>query len=216
MLAFFANLSFIEFQVRNFASFRLFSVIGGFKWFWMESLHKNIQSRMEFPLAPFLVLHFSCYTLMTFLMMLSVIFVSVLVIEFICAGDRVSSLYSKMWLGIWSVGATRVGFWGTRVRFWTWIYLRRKWLVALSAGKSRLVSFDRSNNTVAIDMKMDGSVLGEISSFKMLGLSFSFKLDWGSYIISIAKTAPKKIGTLICFNKYLSHEVDHTALGWCS
>ena len=33
---------------------------------------------------------------------------------------------------------------------------------------------------------MDGSILEEKSSFKMLGLTFSSKLDWGSYIISIA------------------------------
>ena len=38
------------------------------------------------------------------------------------------------------------------------------------------------------------SVLEEKSSFKMLGLAFSPELDWGSYIISIAKTASKKIG----------------------
>ena len=41
---------------------------------------------------------------------------------------------------------------------------------------------------------MDVSVLEEKSSFKMLGLAFSPTLDWGSYIISIAKTASKKIG----------------------
>ena len=43
---------------------------------------------------------------------------------------------------------------------------------------------------------MDGSVLEE-KNFKMLGLTFSSKLDWGSYIISIVKTAFKKIGALI-------------------
>ena len=41
----------------------------------------------------------------------------------------------------------------------------------------------------------------------MLGLTFSFKLDWGSYIISIAKTASKKIAALIRFMKFLSPEV---------
>ena len=45
------------------------------------------------------------------------------------------------------------------------------------------------------------------SSFKILGLSFSSKLDWGSYIISITKYAPKKIGALICSMKFLSPEV---------
>ena len=43
---------------------------------------------------------------------------------------------------------------------------------------------------------MDGFVLEEKSSFKMLGLAFSSKLDWGTYIISIAETASKIIGAL--------------------
>ena len=71
----------------------------------------------------------------------------------------------------------------------------RKWLVDFNAGKTQLASFDRSNNNSSIDVKMDGSVLEEKSSFKMLGLTFSSKLDWSSsYIISIAKTASRKIG----------------------
>ena len=67
--------------------------------------------------------------------------------------------------------------------------------------------FDRSNNTGSIDVKMDGSVLEEKSYFKMLGLTFYFKLDQGSFIISIAKTASKKIGALIHSVKFLSLEV---------
>ena len=70
-----------------------------------------------------------------------------------------------------------------------------------------MVSFDRSNNTGSIDMKMDGSVLEEKSSFKMPGLTFSSKLDWGPYIISIAKTASKKIRALVRFMMYLSPKV---------
>ena len=83
----------------------------------------------------------------------------------------------------------------------------KKWLADFNARKTQLVSFDRSNNTGSINMKMDGSVLEEKSSFKMLGLTFSSKLDWGSYIISIVKTASKKIGALICSMKLLSPEV---------
>ena len=83
----------------------------------------------------------------------------------------------------------------------------RKWLVDFNAGKTQLVSFDWSKNTGAIDVKMDGSVLEEKTSFKMLGLTFSSNLDWGSYIVSIAKTASKKIGALICSVKFLSPEV---------
>ena len=67
----------------------------------------------------------------------------------------------------------------------------RKWQVDFNAGKTQLVSFDRSKNTGAIDVKMDGSVLEEKTSFKMLGLTFFSKLDWGSYIVCIAKTASK-------------------------
>ena len=63
------------------------------------------------------------------------------------------------------------------------------------------------NNTDAIDIKMDGSVLKEKSSFKMLGLTFSFKLDCGSYVISIAKTVPKKIGAMIRSMKSFSSQV---------
>ena len=82
----------------------------------------------------------------------------------------------------------------------------RKWLVDFSAGKTQLVWFDRSKNTGAIDVKMDGSVLEEKTSFKMLGLTFSSRLDWGSYIVSIAKTASKKIGALIRSMKCFSSE----------
>ena len=41
----------------------------------------------------------------------------------------------------------------------------------------------------------------------MLVLTFSSKLDWGSYITSIAKTTSKKIEALICSMKFLSPEV---------
>ena len=83
----------------------------------------------------------------------------------------------------------------------------KKWLVDFNAGKTKLVSFDQSNNTGSIDVKMNGSVLDEKSSFKMLGLTFSSKLDRGSFIISITKTASKEIGALICSVKFLSPEV---------
>ena len=80
----------------------------------------------------------------------------------------------------------------------------RKWFFDFNPGKTQLVLFDHSNNLGAIDLKMDESVLEENSSFKMLGLTFPSKLDWGSYIISIAKTASKKIGALIRSVKFLS------------
>ena len=49
-----------------------------------------------------------------------------------------------------------------------------KWLFDFNAGKTQLVSFNWSNNIGAIDVKMNGSVLEEKSSFKMLGFDFLF------------------------------------------
>ena len=73
----------------------------------------------------------------------------------------------------------------------------KEWLVDFDAGKTQLVLFDWSNNTGCLDVKMDESVLKEKPSFKMLVLTFSSKLDWDSYIISVADTAFNKIGALI-------------------
>ena len=75
------------------------------------------------------------------------------------------------------------------------------YLIATTGYFSLLLAPRFSNNS------LHGSVLEEKSSFKMLGLTFSSKLDWGSYMISIAKTASKKIGTLMCSMKFLSPEV---------
>ena len=83
----------------------------------------------------------------------------------------------------------------------------KKWFADFNAGKTQLVSFDWSNNNGSIDVKMDGSALEEKSSFKMQGLTFSSKLDWGSYSISISKTASGKIGALIHSVKFVSPEV---------
>ena len=70
----------MEFLIRYLTLFLYFSVIDSFGWFWMRNLHKNNQLMLEFLKDSFLVLHFSYYTLMTFLMMLSVILVFMLMI----------------------------------------------------------------------------------------------------------------------------------------
>ena len=53
----------------------------------------------------------------------------------------------------------------------------KKWLVDFNAGKTQLVLFEWSNNNGSIYVKMDGFVPEEKSSFKMLQLTFSSKLD---------------------------------------
>ena len=83
----------------------------------------------------------------------------------------------------------------------------RKWLVDFNAGKTQLILFEWANNTGANDVKMDGSVIDEKSSFKMLGLTYSSKLGSGSYFISTAKSISKKIEALIPSIKFISPEV---------
>ena len=68
----------------------------------MESLHKNFQLMLEILKAPFLVLHFSYYTLMIFLTILSVILLSLnlnLIYETLCTGvrnDLLTSILGKL------------------------------------------------------------------------------------------------------------------------
>ena len=113
MLDFFTNLNIMEFWVRSLVLFLLFSVIGGFRWFWKGNLHKNIQLMLEFRKCPFLVLHFSYYTLMAFLMMLSVTLLSMLMIllstlnvirHLICGNNQnwplnLNLIYETLWTG---------------------------------------------------------------------------------------------------------------------
>ena len=57
--------------------------------------------------------------------------------------------------------------------------------------RTQLVRVDCPVDYCVINMKMDGPVHDEKSSSKMLGLFFSFKLDWCPYIVPIPKTASK-------------------------
>ena len=107
-----------------------------------------------------------------------------------------------MWSSIWSVATIRVkevkevACW---FKFW----------------KTQLVLFDLFCLTSLlqklmfniIDLKKYGLFLVEKSYFKILRLSFSSKLDCGSYIISIVKTVSNKIGTLIRSMKFCPPEV---------
>ena len=67
--------------------------------------------------------------------------------------------------------------------------------------------FDWSNNIGAIDTKMDRFVLGEKPSFRLMGLCSSYKLDWDTWIISIAKIESKETGVLLLFMTFSSPEI---------
>ena len=60
---------------------------------------------------------------------------------------------------------------------------------------------------LCFDVKLAGSAIDEKFSFKILDTSFSSKLDYDSYTVSIAKTALRKTGALIHFSKHFSPEV---------
>ena len=188
MLVFFTNLSLIEFQVRYLTLFLLSSVREGFGRFWVGSLHQNIQLMLESLKGLFLVL-----ILMTFLIMLPVILLFMLII-LLSKCDQTSDL----WQQLESASELEPDLKDT-------VDWSKKWLVDFNVGKTQLILFDWSNNTGAMDVKMNGSVLEEKLYFKILGLSFSTKFDWGSYIISIAKTVSKKLEfsfvlfVLVCF-----------------
>ena len=91
---------------------------------------------------------------MTFLMLLSVILLSMLMILL-----SVQSVIRHLICG----------------NYLNWL-LKLKWVVDFNAGKTQLVSFDRSNNTGSIDVKMDGSVLEE-TFLLTLGLSLDASLE---------------------------------------
>ena len=130
--------------------FLIFSVIDNFCWFLIGSLYKNIQLMLEFLKAPFLVLHFSYYTIMAFLMILSVILLSMLmillstlsVIRHLICGNKwnwllnLKLIYKALWTG------TEIG-------------------LLISILETWLLLCDQSNKTYAIDVKMDGSILEE-------------------------------------------------------
>ena len=130
----------------------------------MGSLHKNTLSVLEFLKAPFFVLHLSYKIFMTFRMICNIV---ILLMN--------TTLYSKfdqvpvLWQQLGFVSELESDLQG--IVDWD-----RNWLVEFNAWK-QLVSFDWSNNTVAINVKMDRFVLEDKSSFKILGLLFFSELE---------------------------------------
>ena len=129
---------------------------------------------------------------MTFLMMVSVILLSMLML-LLSKCDQASDLWQQLELAFEHESDLR-----------DTVDSGRKGLVDFSAGKIQLVSFDLSNNTSLLMLKCMGLCLRKNNLFMMLGLTFSSKLNWGSYIISVATTTSKKIEVLIRSMKFLS------------
>ena len=131
---------------------------------------------------------------MTFLMILSVLLLSMLMILL----SILSLIRDLMWRQLELASELESDPRGT-------VDWGRKWVVDLNAGKTQLVSSNRSNKTGAIDVEIDGSALEKNDLLRCWGCLS--KSDLGSYIISTAKTVSKKIGALIRSMKFLSPEV---------
>ena len=87
---------------------------------------------------------------MTFLMRLSVILLSMLMILLYSKCDQVSDLWQQLQLATELESDLQYTVdWG------------KKWLVDFNVGSIQLVLFDQFNNNGSIDVKMDGSVLEE-------------------------------------------------------
>ena len=107
MLFFFTNLGLMEFQVRYLALFLFLSVIWGFRWFWMGSLHKNIQFMLEFLKGKALVLHFSYYMILSVILlsMLTILLSTLKLIRHLICGNNLNWLlnlnliYETLWTG---------------------------------------------------------------------------------------------------------------------
>ena len=108
----------------------------------MASLRKDFQSMMVFLKAQFLVLHFSYYISMVFLIfvilpsMLMILLSTLSVIRHLICDNNES------WLLAWN--------------------LTYETLFDFKAGKTQPVWFDQFKNSGAIDMKMDGCFYGKI------------------------------------------------------
>ena len=113
----------------------------------MGSLHKNIQLMLELLKASFLVLNFSYYTLMTFLI-LSAILISMLC--WWCFLYSKSDLFQQLEL----VSELESDVQDTEET-------GKEWHVNFIAVKTQLISFDWTsfNDISTIDVKMDGSVV---------------------------------------------------------
>ena len=116
----------------------------------MGSFHENIQLVLAFLKAPFLILHFSYCTLITFLMKFSVILPFMLmIITLYLKSDQTSDLWQQLELAFELKSDLRdTEDWG------------RKWFQLVYIGQL-VSSFDQSNKNGTVEVKMDRSVLGE-------------------------------------------------------
>ena len=95
------------------------------------------------------------------------------------------------------------GFWSLKLNLnlWDWIESAKDW-EGVESGLRKFVSFDHWNNSGAIYVKKDELILDENSFFWDNITAFLSKFYWFSIIVSVAKTASRKIAVFITLFLY--------------
>ena len=127
--------------------FYFFSVIDSFKWFWVGSLHKNMQFMLEFLKVPFLVQHFLLY--INDLPDDAIFNIDIYTDDTTLYSNYIQA--SDLWQQLELASELEYDLRDT-------VNLCRKQLFGFNAGKTQQVLLDWSNNTGAIDMKADKSI----------------------------------------------------------
>ena len=66
-----------------------------------------------------------------------------------------------------------------------------RWLVTSNTTKTKLLFFNPHRDPLLVPVEMNGIELPEVTSFRLLGLTFTRSMDWNPYIQSIAKSASR-------------------------
>ena len=82
----------------------------------------------------------------------------------------------------------------------------KKWLVTFNASKTKLLSINRFSSPILPSVSMEGTSLPESDSFRLLGTTLSNEFSWKSYIVSVAKSAAMKVGSLLRCKGFFTQE----------
>ena len=195
MLIFFTNLSLMEFRFRYLALFCVFSIIPQL-WVVLDGkFSQDYQINIGVPQG-------SIFGPKLFLLYFNDLPDDVICDIAIYTDD--TTLYSHVWWDIWSVATTRDSC-------WTWIWSTRHcglgkkvvcWFQCWK--KNSLLCLTDIIILVLLTWKWIGLFLMKNHILRCWGCLSLLKLDWESYIVSIARIASKKIGALICSMKFFS------------
>ena len=81
------------------------------------------------------------------------------------------------------------------------------WQITLNSGKTKVLSINRYSEPRNTPISLAGETLEESSHIRLVGLTLTNDLTWNDYIISIAKKASMKVGSLHRARQCLSSDI---------